>query len=312
MFHVKHPKKPGLEGVWRGSKGGLAPIKHPRRRTLPARAGGWAITACLMLAAACSSPEEVSDKTGAATATANPATPPSPPAPPTPDADKVAFTDNAAKGEAKRDFAYTWPAAVSAVPELTARFTAERDKLLADQKSEWNASLQEFAGQDCAGCVNRDFQKVWEVVADIPGFLSLSQMFYEYSGGAHGNSGSDGLVWDREAQQALAPEDLFTSPKALQDVLGTRWCKVLQAERRRRMGGEAPIDNDVFPCPPIKDLTLLLGSKSKTHFDRIGLIADPYVAGSYAEGQYEITLPVTTEVLTAVKPRYRAAFARGE
>jgi hypothetical protein len=214
-------------------------------------------------------------------------------------------------GEGARQFSYSWPAEAAAVPELVQRFTAERDKLLAEQKSEWRSALKEFADSDCIGCVNRDFAKIWEVVADIPGYLSLSQNFSAYTGGAHGNSGSGGLVWDREAKQALAPEDLFVSEKALQDVLGTRWCKTLAAERRKRFGGDAG-DDSVFPCPPVKDLTLLLGSKSKTHFDRIGLIADPYVAGSYAEGAYEITLPVTQEVLTAVKPRYRGAFARGE
>ena len=43
--------------------------------------------------------------------------------------------------------------------------------------------------------------------------------------------------------------------------------------------------------------------------DRIGLIADPYVAGSYAEGAYEVTLPVTRAIIGTVKPEYRGAFA---
>jgi hypothetical protein len=54
---------------------------------------------------------------------------------------------------------------------------------------------------------------------------------------------------------------------------------------------------------------VLLGSSDKQRFNRIGLIAAPYVAGSYAEGPYEITLPVTPAVLAAVKPEYKAAFA---
>jgi hypothetical protein len=56
---------------------------------------------------------------------------------------------------------------------------------------------------------------------------------------------------------------------------------------------------------------VLLGSSNKRRFNRIGLIASPYVAGSYAEGQYEVTLPVTPKVLAAVKPEYKAAFALG-
>ena len=314
MFHVKHEGKAGLAGVWQGSGGGLAPTLRRLGRGEGALCAGWPALAAIALLAACSSPDEIADKAGlAATPAADAAATPA--APPTPAAGAVAFTDNESKGSgdnaAKRDFAYSWPAEVAAVPELVTQFTAERDKLLADQKAEWQDALKEFGDSDCVACVNRDLQKTWEVVADLPGYLSLSQAFYEYSGGAHGNSGSGGLVWDRTAKQALAPEDLFASEKAMQDVLGTRFCKLLKAERRKRLGADVGEDS-TFPCPPIKDLTVLLGSKGKTRFDRIGLIADPYVAGSYAEGQYEFTIPVTAEVLSAVKPRYRDAFAKGE
>jgi CRP-like cAMP-binding protein len=59
------------------------------------------------------------------------------------------------------------------------------------------------------------------------------------------------------------------------------------------------------------ELTLLLGSSNGRTFDRIGLIADPYVAGSYAEGPYDVTVPITQAVLDAVKPAYKEAFSLG-
>jgi hypothetical protein len=62
-------------------------------------------------------------------------------------------------------------------------------------------------------------------------------------------------------------------------------------------------------CPPLDELVILLGSSDRQAINRIGLIAPPYVAGPYAEGSYEVTLPVTRAVLQAVKPRYRDAFA---
>jgi hypothetical protein len=64
-------------------------------------------------------------------------------------------------------------------------------------------------------------------------------------------------------------------------------------------------------CLAPSDVTVLLGSSNKQQFNRIGLIADPYAAGPYAEGSYEVTLPVTPALLKAVKPEYRAAFAAG-
>lgn len=304
MFHVKPAKSGGLEGVWRGSGRGLDALRT-------AQAATWTGAGALLLLAACSGGADTSGKTAAAP-TAAPAAAATPPAPLTPAAEKVEFTDTAKKDGGERTFAYSWPAAVSAIPDLARNLTADRDAQLADQKKDWAGALKDLAGEDCGGCKNYDFQKAWDVVADLPRFLSLTQKFYQYTGGAHGTPGTAALVWDREAKKGLAPEDFFVSRKAIQDVLGTRWCKLLKVERRKRFDGEEPDDGDIFPCPQVKDLTLLLGSKSKTHFDRIGLIADPYVAGSYAEGTYEFTIPVSQDILGAVKPEYRAYFTRGE
>ena len=89
------------------------------------------------------------------------------------------------------------------------------------------------------------------------------------------------------------------------------YCDALDAERRKRRG--EPYDGaegDLFTdCPPFESLTILLGSTNGETFDRIGLVADPYVAGPYAEGYYDITLPVDSAILDAVKPEYRSAFS---
>jgi hypothetical protein len=289
MFHVKH------------RAGGHA------RATTWQRLRNCVVLPALVLCA-CSPPGEIVASTGPAAAEAPP-TPPAPPAPePGPAPGKVTFADNATRGEANRDFAYNWPAEASAIPALTARLTTDRDKTLAEQKAEWDEALREFSDSDCTGCVNRDYAMVWDVVADLPRFLSLSGAWNVYSGGAHGNYGWEALVWDREADRGFDPKAMFTAPAALQGALGPAWCKALKAERVKK--GMAPEENDgIFPCPPIADLTVLVGSSDGKSFNRIGLIAAPYVAGSYAEGAYEVTLPVTPKVLAAVKPEYRAAFA---
>jgi hypothetical protein len=294
MFRVKH-RHTGEKRVYEGGKARSSGRKYRVA----------AIAALAVLTAACSSPEEIAETAGLAQSAAS--VPPAPPAPPAPAPGKEAFTDKAAQGEAEREFAYSWPAEVSAVPPLIARFTAERDRLLADQKADWEGALKEFTFEDCAGCVMRSFEKEWEVVADLPRFLSLSATFYEYSGGAHGNGAFDALVWDREAKAGFDPKDMFR-PEALQDALGAAWCKALKRQRMGRLG-ESYSDDGFFQCPPIADLTVLVGSSDGRAFNRIGLLAAPYVAGSYAEGAYEVTLPVTPAVIAAVKPEYKAAFA---
>lgn len=309
MFRVKHAKIGPPQGSGAGLERAGGGLDRPGRG-LARDAGGLqraplrrAVAAVLALVlAACSSPEDIAQKTGAApTESAAAALAPAA-------AEAVAFADNAARAGGNREFAYAWPAEVSAVPELTARFTAERDSALAEQKTEWDEAVKEFAGQDCTACISRGFEKTWAVVANLPRFLSLSADIYFYTGGAHGNSGHDALVWDRQTKAALDPKALFRSSEALQSALGDGWCKALKSERQKRLGADYS-DDGFFACPPIADLTLLLGSADKQSFDRIGLIAAPYVAGSYAEGTYEVTLPVSPKVLEAVKTEYKAAFA---
>lgn len=221
-----------------------------------------------------------------------------------------AFEDNAESGGGAREFAYGWPAQVSAIPPLAAMLGAQRDEELTAQKSEWAASLAEFAGEDCVSCTSRGFGKHWQVVADLPRFLSLSAQSYVYSGGAHGNSDFDALVWDRKETRAFAPAEMFVSMAALDAAVRQDYCAALEDQRRERRGEYYAASDDVFgDCPGVEALTVLAGSSNGRKFDRIGLLAAPYVAGAYAEGPYEVTLPVTAQIIAAVRPEYRGAFA---
>lgn len=219
----------------------------------------------------------------------------------------IIFEDNETRGESAREFAYNWPVRVSAIPDLAALFTTVRDQALAEQKAEFEDALREFAGSDCIACTNRSYAMEWAVVADLPRFLSLSASLYVYAGGAHGNGTYDDLVWDREAEKPMKAGDFFTSLATMQDALGAAWCAALKIERTERLGAEY-VGDDAFSCPDIAQLNVLLGSSGGKAFDRVELLAAPYVAGSYAEGGYEAALPVTRQVLQAVKSEYRTFF----
>ena len=159
----------------------------------------------------------------------------------------------------------------------------------------------------------------WQVVTDLPGWISLSRANWTYTGGAHGNSDTAGLVWDKTAAAPFSPIELFTSAGKLEAALTQDYCTALgklRAERRpERRPEHRPehrpdaVDAGFADCPKLEALTLLVGSSDKQTFNRIGLIADPYVAGSFAEGPYEVTLPVNNAILAAVKPEYRGAFS---
>lgn len=235
-------------------------------------------------------------------------------APPPPPPGTVTFTDNetrtVAGSEIARDFSYNWPAEVAAVPALVRRFTADRAEMLAEQKVDFSEGLSFAEPDGCFGC-NRDLARDWSVIADTPRFLVLQGSTYVYSGGAHGNTGFDALVWDRKTRKVFDSKSMFRSEASLQAALGAPWCAALKAERAELLGEEASAimdDDDIFPCPPIADLQIYPAASDGQRFDRIQLVAAPYVAGSYSEGEYEVTLPVTPAVLAAIKPRYKAAF----
>ena len=83
-------------------------------------------------------------------------------------AEAVEIKQSAEKDGGNWEFAYSWPKAVSAQPELAKQLAAEKDKTLAEEKSEWDKALAD-APPDCTSCKGRSFGKTWEVVADLPG-----------------------------------------------------------------------------------------------------------------------------------------------
>lgn len=226
------------------------------------------------------------------------------------EAKAFAFEDNASRNGGNREFAYSWPSAVSREPKLAARLEAERVRELEAQKADWEKSLEDFP-DGCVSCIGRGFDKEWKVVADLPQWLSLSADLYLYTGGAHGTSGKTSLVWDRRGQVSVKGIDLFKSPVALETALGARLCDALNVAREKRRGIKIdPSSGDTFnDCPGIDESAVLIGSSNGQTFDRIGIYFGPYVAGAYAEGPYELDFPVTASVLDAVKPEYASAFS---
>lgn len=206
------------------------------------------------------------------------------------------------------EYSFSYPAAVGAIPELARLIESQAQKAEAEQRALALAHSKQ-AEEDGFAFRPYGLSQEWEVVADLPSWLSLSNEVWIYTGGAHGMYGTEALVWNKQARRALEAMNLFTSPAALMAALRPRYCAALDEARRargREMGiGEGLFDN----CPDIDELTVLLGSSNGRTFDRLTLYAGPYVAGSYAEGAYETDLTVDAAVLAAVKPRYRSAFS---
>ena len=208
------------------------------------------------------------------------------------------------------EFSYAYPVQANSIPALAGWFKADAAKM----KRELVAHAKE--GQSEARADKRTYYPFghstrWEVVTDLPRWLSLSAQRWESLGGAHPNPWREGLVWNKAGGKRMKATDLFSSPAALSAAIRLPFCAALDQQRAGKRG--APVNrksgNPFDECIDPAAQTVILGSNDKVHFTRIGVLVDPYSAGSYAEGNYEVTLPVTAAVLRAVRPQYRSAFA---
>ncbi len=209
-------------------------------------------------------------------------------------------------------FRYAWPQEADDIPALKDSLGAERDTQKARLEAEAATGRKEAEGNDFP-YHPLVFLKQWDVVTDLPRFLSLSAEIYTYSGGAHGMSVFDALIWDREGAnggKALKPLAMFRSAAALNDAVRARFCAQLDKARARKRGGPVTRSEDSFnDCiEPVANSTVILGSSTGDKFDRIGFLIPPYNAGPYSEGAYEVTVPANDTVMDAVKSQYRPYF----
>ncbi|WP_336981443.1 PdaC/SigV domain-containing protein [Altererythrobacter fulvus] len=258
--------------------------------------------ACVALAGCSASPPAGEKEAATASPSASPAASPS--ATPQAEARKIAQANET------YDFEYTFPAQADAIPGLRAMLEERAKKDMAETES------SAIAGRKDAETGGYPFHAYgystnWQVVTDLPGWLSLSATHWEFTGGAHGNTNFDSLLWDRKAETAREPLSLFTSMEALQGAAQPAFCNALDKQREEKRGEKIvrSADDWMTACIGFDSVTVILGSSNGQTFDRIGFLVPPYAAGPYAEGDYEVTLPVTPAVMKVVKPQYRASFS---
>ena len=207
-------------------------------------------------------------------------------------------------------FEYSYPAEAGRIAGLAGLLDNRLDRQRAALAAESEQARRE-ARQEGFPYNKHSYTAEWKVVAELPKWLSLSADVATYTGGAHGNYTVQSVVWDKDNLRLMNAIDLFSSPAALEQAFGDRFCEGLDRERAERRGEPVPEDSEEMfdQCPGIDELEVLVGSSNGRTFNRLTVYAGPYVAGPYAEGAYEVDLPVTQEILDAVKPEYREVFS---
>ena len=205
------------------------------------------------------------------------------------------------------DFAYRYPAEAAAVDAIDARF---REQAAANRTEIARMAAEEKAMRAEMGLQFHGLSSSteWTTAGRSDELLSLEAAISSYTGGAHPNSGTAGLLWDRVADEEVQPSALFGDASAMTEALHGAFCEALDIERDERRGG-AVVDGMFGDCPPLKDISIIPTDGDRDgRFDQIVMIADPYVAGSYAEGEYRIALPVDATLRDKLAPRYADGF----
>jgi hypothetical protein len=257
----------------------------------------YAVVAFLVLAACSQQPEKTPGNEAKTAAPAPQGTPPKPQPKP------FAFDDE----NELIEFHYGWSAEAAAVPELVKRFESDlqtvKSKLLKGAKED--KALRDKEGFDFNPYMS---STNYETAGQSKKLLSLRADIGDFTGGAHGNHGTKGLLWDRTGANEIQVASLFAESSNMDRLLTQRWCDALNAEREKRRG--EPVGNGTFDdCPGLDQLAVIPSDRNRNgRFDTILIVASPYVAGPYAEGEYEVGLSVTPDLLAALKGEYRGDF----
>lgn len=205
------------------------------------------------------------------------------------------------------EFSYRWPSEAVANPVLNARFRhdmqtayAETSRNAMQDRASAKSDKREFHGHQ--------FSMDWKTAGQSARLLSLRGELYEFSGGAHPNHGTNALVWDRQKNMEMGIGTLFRRAATFTTLIRAPYCKALDDERAKRREGEK-LDGAFAECPKFSELAIVPTDRDRNgRFERLVMIASPYVAGPYVEGDYEVTLPVTRQLIAGLKPIYRSSF----
>ena len=203
------------------------------------------------------------------------------------------------------DFHFGWSAEAAAVPRLIGRFQEDMAKakaqLLAGARED--KALREKEGFEFHGHMS---STEYETAGQSDRLLSLRVEAGSYTGGAHGNSGTAALLWDRQMGKEIKNTDLFVEAGNRDRLLTQRWCDALNKAREEKRGEPVGGGGMFDECPSLDEIAIIpADTDGNGKFERFLLVASPYVAGPYVEGSYEIDLIATPDLIAAMKSEYR-------
>lgn len=189
------------------------------------------------------------------------------------------------------DIRLTLPEAIKPQTDLHARLYAEEVRKLRQFAEGAQGELTEAGAP--TGRPKYENTVTVTAAAETAKLFSLKRTAYDYSGGAHGNTLTSGILWDKALKRQIGLADLFRKGADL-TALDQALCSALNTAKRARApdGPSITFDSKPFACPRVASTPFVL-TPGTVAGKAAGLtfLIGPYQAGSYAEGGYEIALP---------------------
>ena len=208
-----------------------------------------------------------------------------------------------------------------ATPDATVRLTlapaiaphtALRFKLYQDGVHELTAFITEARNDHdrvkAKGGTPRPYEHAisWTITAATPRLLSAWGTWFDYAGGAHPNNGSEALLWDDINDREVQRSELFRTG-ADQAPLDAALCQAIHRAKAERGGSAA--DQQGWNCPMWADSNFVFApSVVSGKLGGLIFLFDPYAIGPYAEGTYEVTVPLDA-FKSELAPAWAADFA---
>lgn len=238
---------------------------------------------------------------------------PTPPVPVVVSADGTAIPADAAAPmgfEQKTEFAtvrLTLPASIKPQTDLHARIYAQEVRQLRQYMEQSEGERSEGGNEELPA-----YEKTvtFETAFETGKLFSLKRVDFDFSGGAHPNTLSTGVMWDKALKREVTPADLFRKGADL-SVLDQALCSAINAAKRARVPDSAGIviGGKDFACPLALDTPFILAAGTTPgKAGGLTFLIRPYLVGPYAEGPYEITLPLAV-FRSLLAPAYADEFA---
>ncbi len=236
-----------------------------------------AVTATL---AACNRDRETAPKADAPTA---------PILTPTTAAAPLAFDSDSPFAKVK----LTLPEAIKTQPQLHTALYAEEVQTLR-QFVEGAQGEQAEAGFDEE---RPPYEKTIAITAagETGALLSLKRVDFDYSGGAHPNTITTGILWDKTAKAQVPGTALFRVGADM-TVLDRALCAALNTAKKARSPASAPVTltGSDWSCPRASATPFVLtGGSVPGKAAGLTFLVGPYQIGPYSDGAYEIALPAS-------------------